>query len=176
MRKYCEIQWNFNGNHWRKYVWICRLRNVVHFVSASMLFSASCCEQVFHCRIVACIHMCHTYVQWLMHYSDVIMGTMASQITSLTIVCLLNRLFRRWPKKTLKLRVTGLCAGNSPVTGEFPAQTASKAETVSIWWRHPGIQVYVLHGSRLCGAREKQITKVHCEYPAGVFLTNIDWL
>ena len=63
MRKYCEIQWNFNGNHWRKYVWICRLRNVVHFVSASMLFSASCCEQVFHCRIVACIHMCYTYVQ-----------------------------------------------------------------------------------------------------------------
>ena len=28
--------------------------------------------------------------------------------------CLLNRLFRRRWKKTLKLRVTGLCAGNSP--------------------------------------------------------------
>ena len=27
--------------------------------------------------------------------------------------CLLNRLFRRRPKKTSKLRVTGLCAGNS---------------------------------------------------------------
>ena len=26
--------------------------------------------------------------------------------------------------------------GNSPVTGEFPAQSASKAEYVSIWWRH----------------------------------------
>ena len=26
--------------------------------------------------------------------------------------------------------------GNSPVTGEFPAQRASKAENVSIWWRH----------------------------------------
>ena len=35
-----------------------------------------------------------------------------------------------------KLRVTGLCAGNSPVTGEFPAQMASNAENVSIWWRH----------------------------------------
>ena len=33
---------------------------------------------------------------------------------------LLNRLFRRRSKKTAKLRVTGLCAGNSPVTGEFP--------------------------------------------------------
>ena len=28
------------------------------------------------------------------------------------------------------------CAGNSPVTGEFPAQMASNAENVSIWWRH----------------------------------------
>ena len=52
--------------------------------------------------------------------------------------CLLNRLFRRRSKKTSKLRVTGLCVGNSPGTGEFPAQMASKAENVSIWWRHHG--------------------------------------
>ena len=50
--------------------------------------------------------------------------------------CLLDRLFRRRSKKTSKPRVTGLCAGNSPVTGEFPAQRASNAENVSIWWRH----------------------------------------
>ena len=30
--------------------------------------------------------------------------------------------------ETSKLRVTGLCEGNSPVTGEFPAQMASNAE------------------------------------------------
>ena len=48
--------------------------------------------------------------------------------------CLLNRLFRRRSKKTPKLRVTGLCAGNSPVTGEFIAQTAINAVNVSIWW------------------------------------------
>ena len=47
--------------------------------------------------------------------------------------CLLNR---RKSKKTSKLRVTGLCAGNSPVTNEFPAQMASNPENVSIWWRH----------------------------------------
>ena len=46
--------------------------------------------------------------------------------------CLLNRLFSCSSKKTPKLRVTGLCAGNSPVTGEFPAQRASNAENVSI--------------------------------------------
>ena len=34
--------------------------------------------------------------------------------------CLLKRLFRRRSRKTSKLRVTGLFAGNSPVTGEFP--------------------------------------------------------
>ena len=50
--------------------------------------------------------------------------------------CLLNRLFRHRSKKTSKFRVTGLCEGNSPVTGEFPTQRASKAENVSIWWRH----------------------------------------
>ena len=48
--------------------------------------------------------------------------------------CLLNRLFRS--KKTSKLRVTGLCVGNSPVTSEFPAQMASNTENVSIWWCH----------------------------------------
>ena len=52
--------------------------------------------------------------------------------------CLLNRLLRRRSKKTSKLRVTGLCAGNSPGTGEFPAQMASYAENVSTWWRHHG--------------------------------------
>ena len=42
----------------------------------------------------------------------------------------------RRSKKTSNLRVSGLYAGNIPVTGEFPAQRASNAENVSIWWRH----------------------------------------
>ena len=54
--------------------------------------------------------------------------------------CLHNSLFKRRSKKTPKLRVTGLCVGNSPVTGEFPAQMASNAEKsihlmTSSWWR-----------------------------------------
>ena len=53
---------------------------------------------------------------------------------------LVNRLFRRRSKKTSKLCVTGLCVGNSPVTGEFPAHRASNAENVSIWWRHYDIE------------------------------------
>ena len=50
--------------------------------------------------------------------------------------CLHKHLIRDRSKKTSKLRVTGLCAENSPVTGEFPAQRASNTENVSIWWRH----------------------------------------
>ena len=49
---------------------------------------------------------------------------------------LLNLLFRRRSMKASKLRIPGLCAGNSPVTGEFPAHMASKEENVSIWWLH----------------------------------------
>ena len=69
------------------------------------------------------------------HCSDVIMRAMACQITSLTIIYL-TVYSGADQKKTLKLRVTGLCAGNSPVTGEFPAQMANNADNVSIWWCH----------------------------------------
>ena len=59
------------------------------------------------------------------------MSSMASQITRVSIVysavC---------SKKISKLGVIGFYEGNSPVTGEFPAQRASDAENVSIWWRH----------------------------------------
>ena len=64
------------------------------------------------------------------------MGAIASQITSLTIVFSTFYSDADNKKKTSKLRYTGLCAGNSPGTGEFPAQKASNAENVSIWWRH----------------------------------------
>ena len=53
--------------------------------------------------------------------------------------CLLNRLFGRRSKKASKLRITGLCVGTSPGTCEIPAQIASNAKNVSIWWRHHGI-------------------------------------
>ena len=69
------------------------------------------------------------------YYKNVTMGAIVSQITSLTIVYSTVHSGAD-KKKTSKLRFTGLCAGNSPVAGEFPAQMASYAENVSIWWRH----------------------------------------
>ena len=71
------------------------------------------------------------------HYNDAKISTMVSQITSLTIVYSTVYSMRK-SKKTSKLRVTGLCEGNSPVTGEFPARSASDTEKLSIWWRHHG--------------------------------------
>ena len=68
-------------------------------------------------------------LQWRHHEHDGVSNQKAHD-------CLPNRLFRRRSMKTSKLRVTGLWVGNSPVTGEFPAQRASNVETNSIWWRH----------------------------------------
>ena len=52
--------------------------------------------------------------------------------------CLLNRFFQVEIKEKIKApRHWPLC-GKFTGTGEFPAQMASNAENVSIWWRHHG--------------------------------------
>ena len=56
---------------------------------------------------------------WSGHYSDVIMSALVSQITGVSMVCL-TVCSGVDKKNTSKLRVTGLCEGNSPVTAEFP--------------------------------------------------------
>ena len=67
--------------------------------------------------------------------------------------CLLNGSLRRRSKVTSKLRITGLCAWNSPVTGEFPAQRASNAENVSIWWRHHVVNWSLIYHIEPCAIR-----------------------
>ena len=61
------------------------------------------------------------------HYNDVIMSTVASQITSLKIV------YSAVNSGVDQINITAprhwlLCAGNSPVICEFPAQRASNTE------------------------------------------------
>ena len=58
--------------------------------------------------------------------------------------CLLHCFFRHRSNKTSKFRVTGLCEGNSPGTGEFTAQRASNAENVSIWWHHHDVPLLLV--------------------------------
>ena len=62
---------------------------------------------------------------------------------------LLNRVLWRRSKKTSKLRVTCLCEGNSPVTGEFRAQRSSNTENVSMWWRHHAMAVLAPFSAKL---------------------------
>ena len=112
--------------------WTKRCQYIVAVAAAEL-------QQIFpmnHKIIIQVYTLCHEK-----HYNDVIMGAIASQITSLTIVYS-NDYSDADQKKKSKLRVTGLCAGNSPVTGEFPAQIASNAENISIWWRHHGMPIF----------------------------------
>ena len=55
------------------------------------------------------------------------MGAVASQITSVTIV---YSTIDSDADQRKHQSITGLCAGNSPITGEFPAQMASNAENL----------------------------------------------
>ena len=54
-------------------------------------------------------------VTWVLkHYSDVIMSAMASQIIDVSIIC--SIVGSGADQRNIRLRVTGLCAGKSPVT------------------------------------------------------------
>ena len=89
--------------------------------------------------------------------------------------CLLNDLFSR-RSKTPKLRATGLCVGNSPVTCEFPIQRASNAENVSIWWRHhvkSPLLIWRSDDTKFVPVIPDLQTTVRCRYNAVNFHTNI---
>ena len=68
-------------------------------------------------------------------YNGVIMSSLASQITSLTIVY--STVYSRADqRKHIKLPATGLCVGIHRWPMNSPQKWASNAENVSIWWRH----------------------------------------
>ena len=69
------------------------------------------------------------YLDWD-HYNGVIMNAMTSQITSLTIVY--SSFIQTKIKKTHQF------PRQWPLCKDFPAQRASNARLVSIWWRHHG--------------------------------------
>ena len=69
---------------------------------------------------------------------------MVSQITGVSAVCTIV-CSGADQRNHQKLCVTGLCEGNSRVTGEFPTQRASNAENVTIWWHHEISRKSYLH-------------------------------
>ena len=88
------------------------------------------------------IASCHQISGHNIHYIDVIMTTVASQITSLTVVY--STVYSDTDKKNIKApRHCPLC-GEFTETGEFPAQRASYAEKISVWWRHHDFLIGVI--------------------------------
>ena len=79
-------------------------------------------------------------------------------------------LFRCKSKKTSKFRVTGLCAGSSPVTGEFTAQRASNAENVSIWWRHHELEYLMCLCNKLNSLCQLKLLLCELKYNASNFI------
>ena len=80
----------------------------------------------------------------LSHCCDVIMGVMASEITSLT-----QSFIQAQIKENIKAPRHWPFAGNSPVAVEFPTQMASNAENVSIWWRHHACRLAAITGTAI---------------------------
>ena len=100
--------------------------------------SVSICTELMHDIIVGCKAICEDInqlmapfpLQWGHNGRDEVSNHRR-----------LHCLHKRRSKKAKKLRVTGLCEGNSSVIGEFPAQKASNADNISIWWRHHAKEV-----------------------------------
>ena len=111
-----------------------------------------------HCEIRATVDEC-CYIEYLSRPSYRLNRTFTLQwrhndhdcaSDHQRLDCLLNVLFRRRSKRTSKLRVTGLCEGNSPVTGELTELRASDAKNVSIW----SLLIVVIFGFYICAFRE----------------------
>ena len=112
-----------NGVMWRC-LWRMLISEVGHFSCKN--------NHITHVNVIEFRHRC----AWLWfnfssrtHYNDVIMSVPNYQLFTQPFI-------QVQIKETSKLCVTGLCWGNSAVTGEVPVQRASNAENASIWWRH----------------------------------------
>ena len=89
-------------------------------------------------------YQCIKLSLYYLHYNDVIMSMMASQITSLAIVN--SAVYSGADQRKHQSSASqAFVRGNSPVTGEFPAQRASKVKKISIWWRHHGSSLWWIH-------------------------------
>ena len=82
-----------------------------------------------------CLHW--STMNYLTHHNDVIMSAMVFQIIGVSIAY--STVCPGADQRKHQNPVTGVCEGNSPLTGKFPAQRASNAKNVSIWWHHHGI-------------------------------------
>ena len=134
----CDQEWNYSKNfHW---IWIMMEKILMkwvlcdHGITGIILGTGSANERrrsYVTPSLIGGVHSQKTptlYVPWI-HYSDVIMRAMTSQITCISIVCSTicwgadQRNFKALHNKT-------------PVTSGFPSQRASNTENISNRWHH----------------------------------------
>ena len=82
------------------------------------------------------------------------MGEMASQIISLAIVY--SAVYSCADQRKHQLSASLVFVQG--ITGEFPAQRAGNAESVSIWWRHMAMTIVVID---VFVCQEPSTLKVH---------------
>ena len=115
---------------------MCSLRRAAsHHTLRLVSLSMPCRSEYCHHRFTKITNNHSIYVlsmgRRFCHYCDVIMGAMASQITSLTIIY--SNVHsgadqRKYQSSASLVFVWGI--------HQWPAQWASNAENVSIWWHH----------------------------------------
>ena len=103
----------FQGKHGCVWVPFIRVKMFKKWFQISTVSSTLCMKSSLMLRFDR--QICYKSLQW--HHNERY-GVSDHQ----RLDCIFNRLFRRRSKKTSKLHITGLCEGNSPVTGEFPAR------------------------------------------------------
>ena len=119
---HCKGQWyrcgiNMTDSTWRSCVYICHTFYVIIIVFSFVhkeVFIPNTNISAYHIHSPDMLASWHgNTLQWHHNERD---GVAHHQPQD----CLRNCIFRCRSKKTSKILVTGLCEGNSPVTGEFP--------------------------------------------------------
>ena len=124
-------------------LFVCELCFFGHLIRTMITLQVSIVSAL-RFNICPCLqgHMCTTLVPksvkycalMASHYSDIIMGAMASKITGVSIIY--STICSGTHQKKHQISVSLAFVSNSPVVDEFAAQTACNAKNVSIWWCH----------------------------------------
>ena len=113
------------------------LRDIIHFViiSRKILLDVSKFIQKYSNRLLDYNDRQVGKRPQNCHYNNVMMSVMASQITGISIVCLI--IYSADLRKHQNFAsLTFNCEGNPSMTGGFPSKRASNAENISMWWRY----------------------------------------
>ena len=127
------FEWKCSFRNWLKFVPNIRISNIPALVQI-MAWRRPGAKPLSDPMMISLLtHICVTRPQWMnglkQCWSSPLMHIYVTRPRSISPArcrssnlkkCLLHRLFMHRSKKTSKLRVTGLCEGNSPVTGESP--------------------------------------------------------